>query len=128
MDQDRIKIEFNDDKSVARLSFVSASGQSGGLDLRAEQLLKLVQGLGKAHQMMVAGQQSPAPEGAPIEAILDAQWSASPEMMGEASLLSFVHPAFGPLGFMFTMPEVEKMAAALSAQVEFARDSKKTRQ
>ncbi len=119
-----IKISIAEDKSKATVEFLPPSGASGTLELTADQLLKLVHGLGQAHAIMIGGVELPPLEGQQIQAIFNTRWYVNPELMGEATAMSFFHPAFGPLGFLIPIGQVEYMIRLLTTQVETAKASK----
>lgn len=116
-----MKITVTDDRSKATVEFLPLSGASGTLELSADQLLKLVHWLGHAHATMIAGVESPPLEGQQIQGIFNTRWYVSPELMGEATAMSFFHPAFGPLGFLIPIDQVEHMIHLLTTQVEMAK-------
>jgi hypothetical protein len=121
---ERLKVEIAKDKSKARVTFLPASGASGALDLSADQLLELIQQLGNIHKALTEGQPLPELKGKRIKGVLKTKWHVNPELMGEASALSFYHPSFGPVGFLMPMDEVEMLVGLLSAQVEDAKASR----
>ena len=121
---EKIKISIAEDKSKATVEFLPPSGASGTLELTADQLLRLIQGLGQAHTTMIDGVALPPLEGQQIQGILNTQWYVNPELMGEAILMSFAHPAFGPLGFLIPIDQVEHMIHLLTTQIETAKASK----
>lgn len=118
---DRMKISVAGDRSKTTFEFLPPSEASGTLELSADQLLKLVQGLGEAHSAMIAGVEVPSLEGQQIQGIFNTKWYVNPELMGEAILMSFAHPAFGPLGFLIPIDQAEHMFHLLTTQVEMAR-------
>ena len=118
---DKVKITVLGDRFKATIEFLPPSGASGTLELTADQLLNLIHGLGQAHATMVAGVELPQLEGQQIQAIINTQWYVNPELMGEATAMSFFHPAFGPLGFLIPIDQVEHMIHLLTTQVEMAK-------
>ncbi len=122
--QERMTILVADDKSKTTIEFLPTSSISGTLELTEPQLLKLITGLGNAHAYMVVGSELPKLEGQQIEAVFNTLWYVNPELMGEATAMSFFHPAFGPLGFLIPIDQVEHMIRLLTTQVEMAKASK----
>jgi hypothetical protein len=118
---DKVKITVPGDRSKATIEFLPLSGASGTLELTADQLLKLIQWLGQAHATMIVGVELPPLEGQQIQGIINAQWYVNPELMGEATAMSFFHPAFGPLGFLIPIDQMEHMIHLLTTQVEMAK-------
>jgi hypothetical protein len=118
---DKVKITVPGDRSKATIEFLPLSGASGTLELTADNLLKLVQLLGQAHETMIAGVELPPLEGQQIQGIFNTRWYVNPELMGEATLMSFAHPAFGPLGFLIPIDQVEHMIHLLTTQIEMAK-------
>jgi hypothetical protein len=116
-----MKITVAEDRSKATVEFLPMSGASGTLELSADQLLTLVQGLGQAHATMIAGVEVPSLEGQQIQGIFNTRWYVNPELMGEATAMSFFHPAFGPLGFLIPIDQVEHMIHLMTTQVQMAR-------
>lgn len=112
------------DASEVSIEFLPPSTVSGRVELNQEQLLGFVQSLGKAHSYMVAGHKAPSLEGVQIEAVFDARWYVQPEMLNEATSMSFYHPSFGPLGFLIPMDQIERMIGFLTRQIELHRASR----
>jgi len=121
---ERMKVSIAKDKSKATIEFLPQSGASGTIELSANQLLNLIRSLGQVHADMVAGTELPSLEGHQIQAVLNTRWYVKPELMGEAAAMSFFHPAFGPLGFLIPIDQVEHMIRLLTTQVEMAKASK----
>jgi hypothetical protein len=117
----RMTISVSEDKSKTTVEFLPASGASGSLELTADQLLRMIQALGDAHKEMVFEQPIPALEGQNIGAIFNTRWFVDPALLGEAASISFYHTAFGPVGFLVPIDQVETMVGLLSNQVELAK-------
>lgn len=124
MAEDRMAVEINEGRTEARITFLPASGVSGVLTLSQDQLLILIQSLGTAHQAMAESKEIPPLEGKQIQAYANIRWFVQPELLGEASVLSFYHPAFGPLGFLIPIDQTEQMSGLLARQVELAKQSR----
>ena len=115
-----IEVQIADDRSKAIVTFPLLAA-AGGVEVSADQLLEMIQTFGRAHQSMVEGQEAPALKGRTIRAIFNPSWFVNPELMGEASVLSFYHTAFGPVGFVMPMDQIEKMVSILMKQIETTR-------
>jgi hypothetical protein len=116
-----INIRMTDDKSAALVEVVQASGTAATLHLNAEQLLLVVQKLGEVHARMVLGKEVPALVGETVGAVFNTRWAVQPELIGEATMMSFSHPSFGPVGFTIPIDQVERMIPVLINQVESAK-------
>ncbi|PHR19306.1 MAG: hypothetical protein COA37_17915 [Hoeflea sp.] len=125
---DGIRANLSDDGTKVSLEFLPASGVQGTLHLTADQLLKLNQQLGSLRAQMVKNDTVPELEGQQIEAIINPKWHLQPGLIGEASMLCFQHPAFGPLGFAVPVDQVQKMVQLLSNHVALAAKSRETPQ
>ncbi|MFJ6323838.1 MULTISPECIES: hypothetical protein [unclassified Rhizobium] len=60
---ERMKIQIAEDRSGVEVEFLPESGATGTLALTQEQLLKLVQGLGRVHMTLVEGKDIPPSKG-----------------------------------------------------------------
>jgi hypothetical protein len=128
MVEPRMTIQIAEDKSKATFTFLPASGVTGTLEVTTDQLLHLIKTFGQTYQAMNAGNEIPKLEGEQIKAVFGPTWYASPELIGEASCLSFQHPAFGPLGFLIPIDQVEeKLIPLLTNQVELSKQSRQRR-
>ena len=125
---DGIRAKLSDDATKVSLEFLPASGVEGTLNLTADQLLKLNQQLGSLRAQMVKNDPVPELEGQQIEAIINTKWHIQPGLIGEASVICFQHPAFGPLGFAVPMDQVQQMIGLLSNHVALAAQSRETPQ
>lgn len=119
----RFEIKVADDKSTVSVKMIEA-GQEVSAILSQNDLLKLVNGLGIAHAQMIAGKPIPELEGQQIEGIFDTKWYVNPELMNEATLMSFYHPSFGPLGFLIPIAQIEYMISLLTNQIDLAKQSR----
>lgn len=115
--QERVRIEVSQDHSNASIQFLPPSGASGSMTVNADQLLALIQILGQARSEMVAGQPILPLEGIEIKAIFNTRWYIEPESLTEGSLLSFYHPAFGPVGFLIPREQVPEIVRLLTAHL-----------
>ncbi|WP_131860259.1 hypothetical protein [Bosea sp. BK604] len=116
--QERLRIAVSEDRRTVTVEFMPPSGVSGSLTLEAEQLLTLIQSLGKVHAMMTEERDQPALEGVTIESAFNRRWHVQPELIGEATSLSFHHPAYGPVSFLVPIDQVAHMTRLLTEQLE----------
>ena len=86
--------------------------------------MSLIKGLGAVHSKMIEGRPFPELERERVDAVVNPRWYVSPQLMGEASALSFFHPSFGPVGFLVPIDQVERMISFLAKQVEIAKASR----
>lgn len=119
----RFEIKVADDKSKVSIKVIDESGEVTA-NLSQDDLLSLIKALGTAHAQLGAGKPIPQIEGLRIDGIYDTRWYVNPELMGEASALSFYHPSFGPLGFLVPIDQVERMVVLLNNQIELAKQSR----
>jgi hypothetical protein len=120
----RFEIKIADDKSTAALRVFDESGAEVVATMDADKLLSLIKGLGAVHSKMIEGRPLPDLERARVDAVVNPRWYVSPQLMGEASALSFYHPSFGPVGFLMPIDQVERMISFLAKQVEIAKASR----
>src|SRR5580704_4653503 len=104
----RLTTTIADDNSTVRIDFLPVSGASGSLILDADQLLKLIKGLGAVHLNMLRGREIPDFEPKEVDLIFNTKWFVSPQAdsLPELSNLMFYHPSFGPLGFAIPHEQV----------------------
>lgn len=121
---ERMRVQISDDGAKVSLEFLPTSGAEGTLELSPDQLLKLVRQLGTVHAQMVKNDPVPELEGQQIEAIINTKWHIQPGLIGEASVMCFQHPAFGPLGFAVPVGQVQEMVRLLSNHVALAAQSR----
>jgi hypothetical protein len=127
MPEDHVKVQIADDRSKAVVTFSPDAATTGGIEVSAAQLLEMIHKLGRAHQSMVEDREIPALKGQTIHSIFNTRWFVNPELMGEACVLSFYHTAFGPVGFVMPLDQIEKMASILMKQIEAAKQDHKAR-
>ena len=118
-DRLRVKIDKGYPKT-ATITFIPDSGHAGAMTISQNELLLLIQELGKAHAAMM-GQNVPKYEHTKVDHILNTRWHIEPELRGGASGLSFYHNAFGPVGFILPIHEAESLAETLALQVKRAK-------
>ncbi len=118
-----IKIAVND-RSRTTLEVTCDEGLSHTLSFDPDQLLTLIRDLGHAHQEMVRGQEIPPLVGQRVEVVTDTRWAVGSEQLGEATLISFQHPAYGPVSFMIPIEQTERIAQRMLSQVDAAKASR----
>ena len=120
----RIKIAMADDKSHATIEVVTEADGSPVLQLSDEQLLLLIRRLGQVHQDMVRGREVPPLIGERVDIVTDTRWAVGSEQLGEATVMSFQHPAYGPVSFMIPLDQSERIAQRMLLQVRTAREAR----
>src|SRR5262245_34348155 len=103
------KLSMAADKKTVVLEFLPDSGISGSLTLDGDQLIAIIESLGKARAHMAANKPIPPIEGQNIHAVFDTRWYVQPEPVHEASVICFSHPGFGPVGFLVPHEQVREM-------------------
>ena len=119
----RIHITVADDHTAATLE-ITPEHAGTVLSFTPDQLLGLIQGLGQAHQTMVKGRELPPLIGKRVDVVTDTRWAIGTEQLGEATVISFQHPAYGPVSFMIPLDQAEKIGRRMLAQVETAKASR----
>lgn len=99
------------------ITFAPGAGVSGTLTLTQELLLAFITDLGRVHAQMSKGQPSPPLEGKRIDCTLGAKWHISAQPLLEGSLISFHHPAYGPVAFLVPRDQVAKMVRILASHL-----------
>jgi hypothetical protein len=112
----RVEIQVANDNSGVGIQFVGPSGEQGVLKLTPANLLSLMQHLGETHSMVFEGGPPEVP-GHHIDHSHDAKWYAEPHMVGEASILSFHHPEFGPTEFALPLDQLSHLTELLTQQI-----------
>lgn len=120
----RIHITISGDKTNATLEITPEHVGNNLLTFTPDQLLGLIQGLGQAHQSLVKGRELPALVGQRVDVVTDTRWAIGTEQLGEATVMSFQHPAYGPVSFMIPLDQAEKIGRRMLAQVESAKASR----
>ena len=118
---DRFEIKLSDDQTSVFDHRGCESETERTFCLNAQELLALIHKLGEAHSDLIADRPVPPLKGQKIEDIFNTVWSVSPELMGEASGLSFFHPFFGPVGFFLPIDQIEQMVALLNGHIKEAK-------
>jgi len=127
MSEPRMRVTVDDDGALARLNFLPPSGIGGELDLTLEQLTLLIQALAAARARMLVGRPAPSLDSVPVQAIVNPPWRVQPEALTEGSMLAFLHPGFGALGFVLGAPDVEKVIRALTTHLAMVRSTETAR-
>ena len=120
----RIKIAVAADKSRATLEITGDHETGRALDLTEDQLLTLIRNLGQVHQDMVKGREVPPLVGQRVEVVTDTRWAVGTEQLGEATVMSFQHPAYGPVSFLIPLDQAERIAQRMLLHVRTARESR----
>ena len=120
----RIKIAITDDKSRATLQVMTEEANAQVLSFTEDQLLTLIRSLGQVHQDMVKGREVPPLVGQRVEVVTDTRWAVGTEQLGEATVMSFQHPAYGPVSFMIPIDQAERIAQRMLLHVRSARESR----
>ena len=117
--QPRMDVSVKD--GGATLTLFEGSGAAGAVTLSLSQLSELIGVLGTARARLVAGLPADARERrlneGGVQAVVGPAWVVRPEAMTEGSMLAFVHPAFGTVGFVLGASEIEKMVRALTSHL-----------
>ena len=120
----RIRIATADDKSRATIEITAEDGAGPLISFTEDQLLAFIRSLGHVHQEMVKGREVPPLIGQRTEVVTDTRWAVGTEQLGEATVMSFQHPAFGPVSFMIPIDQAERIAQRMLLQVRSARESR----
>ena len=116
----RLRVSIDKGYQTATITFLPDSGHTGAVTISRNELLLIIQELGKEHAALI-GQNVPKYEHTKVDHILNTRWYVEPELRGGASGLSFYHNAFGPVGFLLPIHEAERLAKTLALQVERAK-------
>jgi len=112
-----MQVSVSDDRQHATLTMLPDSGMEGEVRLSLDQLAQLIATLGQARAAMMEKRAIPSMEGASFTPIYKTQWAVQPEALTEGSVISFQHPAFGPVGFVLPPGDIEKVVRALTAHM-----------
>jgi hypothetical protein len=100
------------------VEFAPEVGVTGTLTLTQDQLLALIKDLGRVHEQLARDKPPPQLWGKRIDCVFNARWHILPEPLSDGSLISFFHPAFGPVGFVIPRGQVEEIVRSLSHHLE----------
>lgn len=115
---DQLTVKVTADKQAALIEFQSvALTTPATLTLSSDQLLELIQSLGKARAHLEHGKPIPVLENQTIHTIVDTRWYAQPEPLHGGSALMFSHPGFGPVGFLLPKEQVRELVRLLTIQL-----------
>ena len=109
------------DRSAAEIELLLAANASVSLRLNPDQLLGLIQAFGQLRADLVAGQLVPSLKGAQVSAVVNPKWLVERDAVGQASVFSFQHPAFGPVGCVLPPDQVRSLTSLLSEHVDLTR-------
>ena len=108
-----MQVTRSEDGQNIVLSFLEGSGLTGDITLDEAQLTQLITSLGLARTALLE-KQPPAPiEGARFSPVYKTNWALQIDTLTEGSLLAFQHPAYGPLGLVFTPTDTEQLIRGL---------------
>ena len=105
------------ERKAVTVEFAPEAG-TGTLTLTQDALLALITDLGRAHQQLTQDRPPPQLWGKQIDCVFNARWHIQPEPLSEGSLISFFHPAFGPVGFVIPRDQVAEIVRTLSLHLE----------
>ena len=109
----RMQVTRSEDGQKIILSFLDGSGLTGDISLDEAQLNQLITSLGMARTALLE-KRPPAPiEGARFAPVYKTNWALQIDALTEGSLLAFQHPAYGPVGFVFTPSDAEQLLRGL---------------
>ncbi|CAI9120281.1 hypothetical protein [Brytella acorum] len=109
----RMMVELNDDGKSAKLNFLEGSGVSGTINLDPHQLTQLIASLGTVREA-IAEKAPPTPiEGAKFKPVYRTNWALQIDALTEGSVFAFQHPAYGPIGVVFTPQDAQKLLSGL---------------
>lgn len=110
-------VRLEDDKKTVVIEFLSASGATGSLSLKLDELTKFIRGLGAVREQMVAGELAPSLQGATVQAAYNTRWHIQHDAFSEGSALAFYHPAFGPVGLVVPKEQLPDIVRVLTAHL-----------
>jgi len=109
----RMQVSRSEDDSNVTLEFLEGSGAQGKLTLNVDQLTQLIANLGNARAALLEKQDVPKIEGAKFNPVYRTNWALQLDALTEGSLLAFQHPAYGPVGVVFTPSDAETVIKGL---------------
>jgi hypothetical protein len=122
-DSNRLTIKVSTDTKMTAIDFPPQSNVTGTLNLNQAELLETIQALGTAHAALLASSPLPLLEGQDIDAVINTRWYIQPELLSECSVISFLHPSFGPLGFAIPRDQLPLMVDLLSKHLDIQPQS-----
>ncbi|GAP25208.1 MAG: hypothetical protein ABF562_05145 [Gluconobacter japonicus] len=109
----RMQVTRSEDGQKIVLSFLENSGLTGDITLDEAQLTQLITSLGLARTALVEQKPLPPIEGARFSPVYKTNWALQIDTLTEGSLLAFQHPAYGPVGLVFTPTDAERLIGGL---------------
>lgn len=119
----RMQVSPHEDGSGATLRFLEGSGLEGAIDLTRDQLTQLIASLGRVRSALVEEEAPPPMEKASFVPVYRTNWALQIDALTEGSMLAFQHPAYGPVGVVFSPPDAEKLLKGLQKQRAIVRSS-----
>jgi len=108
-----MQVTRSEDGQKIVLSFLESSGLNGDIALDEAQLTQLITSLGLARTALVEKKPSAPIEGARFSPVYKTNWALQIDTLTEGSLLAFQHPAYGPVGLVFTPTDAEQLIRGL---------------
>jgi len=108
-----MQVTRSEDGQKIVLSFLESSGLNGDITLDEAQLTQLITSLGLARTALVEKKPSAPIEGARFSPVYKTNWALQIDTLTEGSLLAFQHPAYGPVGLVFTPTDAEQLIRGL---------------
>lgn len=112
----RMQVSRSENGEKAVLSFLEGSGVSGSLELDEAQLAQLIASLGAARAALMKDRPVPPIAGARFTPVYRTNWALQIDALTEGSMLAFQHPAYGPVGLVFTPDDAERLLKGLQKQ------------
>jgi hypothetical protein len=107
-----------DEPKTVTVEFAPEVGVTGTLTLTQDQLLALINDLGRVHEQLTREKPPPQLWGKRIDCVFNARWQILPEPLSEGSVIAFYHPGFGPVGFVIPRDQVDEIVRTLSYHLE----------
>ncbi|GAJ29893.1 hypothetical protein [Acidomonas methanolica] len=108
-----LDVSLDESSGDAKLTVKGEDGREIGLTLSADRLLHLIEALGQARRTLVESESPPAIEGVKCTPVYRTNWALQIDALTEGSLFAFQHPAYGPIGLVFSPPDGEQLIKAL---------------
>jgi hypothetical protein len=124
----RLEVKGADDKTSATITITGDDGSSATTIIKTDDLLRMIHALGAVYENLTKDRPQPVLEGLTIECGFDRRWYVQPALIGEAVVMSFHHPRFGPVGFLVPVDQAQQMSALLTHTVQSSAESKNARQ
>lgn len=109
----RMQVTRSEDGQKIVLSFLESSGLTGDITLDETQLTQLISSLGMARSALTEKKPPASIEGARFSPVYKTNWALQIDTLTEGSLLAFQHPAYGPVGLVFTPADADQLIRGL---------------